>query len=112
MWYWWVFRLWNCKSRKILVDKLVAEYTEDSDEVKIAEITSTKLHSAEHENVRVWSYKIYSILAVIALAMSIGVGAYFAYSCLYLKRDVTLIKFGACTQWNWMQFHWTYKWEK
>ena len=41
----------NCKCRKKLVDKLVAEYTENIDEVKIAEITSTELHSAGHENV-------------------------------------------------------------
>ena len=70
----------NCKCRKKLVDKLVAEYTENIDEVKIAEITSTELHSSVHENVCVCSYTICVILAVIALAISIGIGAYFVYS--------------------------------
>ena len=45
----------NCKCRKKLVEKLVAEYTENIDEVKIAEITLTELHSAGHKNKYVWS---------------------------------------------------------
>ena len=83
-----------------LVDKLVAECTENIDKAKIAEITSTDLHSAVHENVRVCSYTICVILAVIALAISIAAGAYFAYSRWYLKKDITRIKFGTRTQWN------------
>ena len=72
---------------KRLVDKLVTKCTENIDEVKIAEITSmelyqTELHSAGHKNV--CSYTICVILAVIALAISIGIGAYFAYSRWYL----------------------------
>ena len=79
----------SCKCWKKLVDKLVAECTENIDEVKIAEITSmilhlTDLHSAGHENVCVHFYTISVILAVIALAISIGIGAYFAYSRWYL----------------------------
>ena len=79
----------NCKCWKKLVDKLVAECTENIDEVKIAEITSmilhlTDLHSAGHENVCVHFYTISVILAVITLAVSIGIGAYFAYSHWYL----------------------------
>ena len=70
----------NSKCKNKLVDKLVAECTENIDEVKIAEITSTELHSSVHENVCVCSYTICVILAVIALAFSIGIGAYFAYS--------------------------------
>ena len=57
------------------------ECTENAEEVKLAEITSTELHSAGHENVCVCSYTIYVILLVIALAISIGIGAYSAYSC-------------------------------
>ena len=83
-----------------LVDKLVAECTENIDKAKIAEITSTDLHSAVHENVCVCSYTICVILAVIALAISIGIGAYFAYSRWYLKQDVTHIKFGPRTRCN------------
>ena len=100
MWYWWVIDYENCKCRKKLVDKLVVECTENIDEVKIAEITSTELHSAGHENLCVCSCTICVILAVIALAISIGIGAYFAYSRWYLKEDVTCIKFGTRTQWN------------
>ena len=70
----------NFKCKNKLVDKLVAECTENIDEVKIAEITSTELHSSVHENVCVCSYTICVILAVIALAISIGIGAYFVYS--------------------------------
>ena len=61
---------------KKLVDKSVAECTEIIYEAKIAEITST-------ENVCVCSYTICVILAVIALATSIGIGAYFAYFFLF-----------------------------
>ena len=43
---------------------------------------------------------IYVILAVIALAVSVGIGAYFAYSCCYFKKDITRVKFGTHTQWD------------
>ena len=81
-----------------MVDKLVeyssaVECTEIIDEVKIAD-----------ENECVCSCKICVVLAVIALAISIGICAYFVYSHLYLKKDVTRVKFGTHTQ--------TYKWEK
>ena len=59
----------NCKCRKKLVDKLVEECTENIDEVKIAGIALL-----EHECV--WSYAICVVLAVIALTISIGIGAY------------------------------------
>ena len=81
---------------KKLVDKSVAECTEIIYEAKIAEITST-------ENVCVCSYTICVILAVMALATNIGIGAYLAYffySLWCLKKDVTRIKFGTRTQWN------------
>ena len=59
-----------------------------------------EMRSAGHENVCVCSYTICVILAVIALAISIGIGAYFAYFRWYLKKGVTHVKFGICTQWN------------
>ena len=37
----------NCKCRKKLVDKLVTDFTENIDEVKIAEIASEELRSME-----------------------------------------------------------------
>ena len=77
----------NCKCRKNLVDKLIEECTKNIDEVKIAD-----------ENECVCSYTICVVLAVIALAISIGICAYFIYSRWYLKKDVTQIKFGTRTQ--------------
>ena len=83
----------NCNCKKELVDKLVAEYTKNIDEVNIAVINST-------ENVCVCSCIICVTLTVISLSISIGICAYFSYSCWYLKTDVTRIKFGTRTQWN------------
>ena len=57
----------NCKCRKKLVDKSVAERTENIDEKKKAEITL-----AGHKNVCVCSDTICAILAVIALTISIA----------------------------------------
>ena len=88
----------NCKCRKKLVDKLVAECTENIDEVKIAEIIL-----ARHENVCVCSYTICVIFSGITLAINIGIGAYFAYYGWYLKKDVTRINFGTRIQWNCIQ---------
>ena len=87
----------NCKCRKKSVDKLVAECTENVDEVKIAEITL-----ARHEDVCVCPYTICVIFSVIPSAISIGIGAYFAYSRWHL-RDVTHTQFGTRTQWNCIQ---------
>ena len=63
-----------------MVDELVEpssteECTENIDEVKIAEMALF-----EHGNECVFSYAICVVLAVIALAISIGIGAYFVYS--------------------------------
>ena len=80
----------NCKCRKKLVDKLVAECTENIGEVKIAEITSVELHSAGHKNVCLCSYTICVMLAVILLAISVGIGAYFTYSRWYLLSRIAL----------------------
>ena len=64
----------NCKCKKRLVDKLVEECTKNINEVKIAGMALF-----EHENECVSSYTICAVLAVIALTISIGIGAYFVY---------------------------------
>ena len=69
----------NCKCRKKLVDKLVEECTKDIDEVEIHEMALF-----EHGNECACCYTNCVILAVIALTISIGNGAYFAYSHRYL----------------------------
>ena len=86
----------DCKCRNKLIDKVVAECTENIDEVKIAEITL-----AWHENVCVCFYIICVILAVIALTISIEIFSYLAYKYMshrYLEKDVIRVKFGTCTQ--------------
>ena len=80
MWCWWIFRL-----RKLYVQekiKLVEECTENIDEVKIAEIALF-----EHENECVCSHTICVVLAVIALAISIGIDAYFAYNYMNHNKE-------------------------
>ena len=82
----------NCKGRKKSTGELTEECTENIDEVKIAD-----------KNEYVCSYTVYVVLAVIVVAISIETDAYFAYSCWYLQKDVTRIKFGSHTQWNFAQ---------
>ena len=65
----------NCKCRKMLV-----EYTEDINE---ANLTGAALF--EHESECVSSYTVCIVLAVLALTVSIGIGAYFAYK--YINRN-------------------------
>ena len=50
----------------------------------------------EHENERACSYTICVVLAVIALTICIGIGAYFAYKYMnhwYSKKDVIRVDF-------------------
>ena len=79
-----------------LVDKLIEECTEIFDEVNIAEMVLF-----EHENECVFSYITCVILAVIALAISIGIAAYFTYKYMnrwYFKKDAIRVKFVTRTQ--------------
>ena len=57
------------------------ECTENIDEAKTAEMALF-----EHGNECVCSYTVFVVLAVIALTISIGLGAYFAYSRWYLEK--------------------------
>ena len=79
-----------------MVDKLIEECTENIDEEKIAEVALF-----EHGNEGVYSYTICVILAVIALTISIGISACFAYKYMnhwYIKKDVICVRFGTRTQ--------------
>ena len=61
----------NCKCRKKLVDKLVAECTENIVEVKIAEVTLT-------ENMSIYSSSIqYMVLFSIIFIINVGISTYF-----------------------------------
>ena len=77
---------WNCAVIKMLMIKIL--------NLKFV------ITLAGHENLCVCSYTICVVLTVIALAISIGISAYFAYSHWYFKKDITRIKFGTRTEWN------------
>ena len=70
----------NCKCRKKLVDKLVEECSENIDEIKLTEVALF-----EHRNGCVCSYTVFIVLAVIALTVSFGIGAYYTYR--YISRN-------------------------
>ena len=88
----------NCKCRKRLVDKLVEECSENIDEAKL-----TKTALFEHGNECVCSYTVCIVLAVIALTVSIGVGAYFPlntsvvikkmflYMIMFIKQKLLIV---------------------
>ena len=97
MWCWWIFRLWNCKCRKKLVDKLVEECTEDIDDVKLARITS----SEDKNNHKCSSCMLYIVLFLKFFTINVGIGIYFAYKYMnhwYLKKGVTCVEFDTCNQ--------------
>ena len=72
----------NCKSKKELVDKLIEECTETVEEVKLAKKTS-----AEHERRRRYSScTLYIVLFSMIFTINVGIGTYFIYFYLYLKR--------------------------
>ena len=84
----------NCKCRKKLVDKLVEECTENIEETRLVEITL-----AENENKHKYSScTLYIVLFSIVFTINVGIGTYFVYSHLYLKKDVTRVKFGIRAQ--------------
>ena len=70
----------NCKCRKKLVDRLVFERSENIDKVKLTEVALF-----EHRNECVCSYTVFIVLAVIALTVSIGIGAYYPFR--YISRN-------------------------
>ena len=74
---------------KLIEPSSAEEFTENIDEVKIAEMALF-----EHGNECVSSYTICVILAVIALTISIGIGACFTYKYMnhwYLKKHITRV---------------------
>ena len=68
----------NCRCRKKLADKLVEEYAETAEEVKIA-------NKNEHKN-KCSSCILYIVLFSIFFAINIGIGAYFVYY-KYMNRN-------------------------
>ena len=76
----------NCKCRKKLVDKLVDEYTETVEEVKLDKITLAK----NEKIYKCTSCTVYTVLFWILFTINVGgIGAYFIYFCGYLRMLVT-----------------------
>ena len=72
----------TARVRKELVDKLIEECTETVEEVKLAKKTS-----AEHERRRRYSScTLYIVLFSMIFTINVGIGTYFIYFYLYLKR--------------------------
>ena len=69
-----------------MVDKLTGKCTENIDEAKLAGVSLF-----EHVNECVCSYTVCIVLAVIALTVSTGVGAYFTYKHIsHNKENVSI----------------------
>ena len=68
----------NFKCKNKLVDKLVAECTENIDEVKIAELTLTECNSVENLH-QCSSCILYIVLFSITFTINIGISTYFVY---------------------------------
>ena len=65
----------NCKFREKLADKLVEEYTENVEEVKLAKITL-----AQNEDKYKCSFcTLYIVLFSISFTIDVGIGTYFVY---------------------------------
>ena len=97
MWYLWIFRLWNCKCRKKLVDQLVDERTETVEEVKFAKIT---LAQNECEN-KYSSCTLYIVFMIVAFTIFTGITAYFLYyNWSLIKNNVSCIKIGTHKETN------------
>ena len=89
----------NCKCKKRLVNKLAErssaeEYTENIEETRLVEITSSK-NENKH---KCSSCTLYIILFSMLFTINYGIGSYFLCFYWYLKKDVICVKFGTCTQ--------------
>ena len=84
----------NCKCRKKLVDRIVEECTENIEETRLVEKTSAK----NKNNHKCSSCTLYIVLFSIIFTINVGIGTCFVYSCWYLKKDITHVKFNTDTQ--------------
>ena len=77
--------------QKKLVDKLVDEFTETIEEVKLAKIT---LAENESEN-KYSSCTVYIVLMIVVFTIFTGITTYFVYyNWSFIKNNVSSIKFG------------------
>ena len=90
----------NCKCRKKLFDKLVAECTENIEETRLVEKTSVK-NKNKH---KCSSCTLYIMLFLIIFTINIGIGTYFVYSHWYLKNDDACVMLDTRTE---ARIYWT-----
>ena len=84
----------NCKCNKRLVDKLTEECTENIEETRLVEITSSK----NENNHKCSSCTLYIVLFSIFFTINVKIGSYFLCFHWYLKKkDVICVKFGTRT---------------
>ena len=91
----------NCNCRKKLVDKVIGRRSGEECTENIYEVKIDEMALYDHGNECVFPYATCVVLAVIALAISIGTGGYFAHKYMnqwYLKKDVICVRCGTHTQ--------------
>ena len=84
----------NCKCKKRLADKLVEECTENIEETRLVETTS----SEDENKHKCSSCTLYIVLFSIFFTFNVGIGSCFLCLYWYLKKDVICVKFGTHTQ--------------
>ena len=81
----------NCKCKKRLVDKIFKECTENIEETRLVEITSSR-NENKHK------CTLYTVLFSIFFTINVEIDSYFLCFYWYLKKDVICVKFGTCIQ--------------
>ena len=80
----------NCKCRKRLVDKLIDECIETTEEVKLAEITPFENDNSYEYN----SCRVYVVLMIVVFTIFSGITAYLVYyNWSLIKNNISCIKF-------------------
>ena len=81
----------NCKCKKSLVDKIVEECTENIEETRLVEITSSR-NENKHK------CTLCTVLFSIFFTINVGIDSYFLCFYRYLKKDVIGVNFGTRIQ--------------
>ena len=85
--------------QKRLVDKLAERSSAEECTETVEEVTIAKITLAEGENMqKCSSCTLCIVLFSILFTFNIGIGNYFLCFYWYLKKDVTRVRFGTCTQ--------------
>ena len=80
--------------KKKLVDKLVDDYPETVEEVKLTKITITGNESSYKCSL----WRVYIVLFYIIFTINVGIVTYYVYSQCYTKKDAQHIEFNTLTQ--------------